>query len=248
MTMDDGRKSMGQSSKALRESAAATTLDRNSLVDQVENFLFRELVAGRLRQRERINEAELARNLGISRNPIREAVRKLEERGLLIAIPHKGTFVRHFDLDDVNDIFTFRICIESAAIRAALPRMSDADLAGLAGIVDAMVAAAEAGNERVLVESDIAFHNRICELSGSRHIARAFGDIYAEVRMLITLVEHRFDSLHAAAIDHWPVVEAMKTRDPDKSVTAMVIHIEDAWQRIVKAYEKKSPSITTDRV
>ena len=123
MTMDGGRKSHAQGSKALRDQAAATTLDRNSLVDQVENFLFKQLVAGRLQQGERINEAELARILGISRNPIREAVRKLEERGLLISIPHKGNVVRHFELDDVNDIFTFRICIESAAIRAALPRM-----------------------------------------------------------------------------------------------------------------------------
>ncbi len=245
MAMHDGRKASTPSSQSLRESAAATTLDRNSLVDQVENFLFKQLVSGRLQQGERINEAELARSLGISRNPIREAVRKLEERGLLIAIPHKGNFVRHFELEDVNDIFTFRICIESAAIRAALPRMSDADLEAVAGIVDAMVAAAEAGDERGLVENDIAFHQRICELSGSRHIARAFGDIYAEVRMLITLVEHRFESLHAAAIDHWPVVEALKTRDPDKAIAAMVTHIEDPWQRIVKAYEKKSPAKTT---
>lgn len=242
MTMDDGRKFHAQGSKALRDQAAATTLDRNSLVDQVENFLFKQLVAGRLQQGERINEAELARILGISRNPIREAVRKLEERGLLISIPHKGNFVRHFELDDVNDIFTFRICIESAAIRATLPRMRESDFDDLAHIVDAMIAAAEASDERGLVENDIAFHHRICALSGSRHIARAFNDIYAEVRMLITLVEHRFESLNAAAIDHWPVVEALRTRDPEKAIAAMVVHLNDPWGRIVKAYEKKSPA------
>lgn len=211
-------------------------IDNRMLSEQVATHLFRQLVNGRLRGGQRINEAELARTLGISRNPIREAIRKLEERGLLVSSPRRGTFVRSFTKRDMADIFSFRTVVEGFAIRQALPRMTDDDHAGLKEIVQRMADAANAGHEMELVEADIAFHQRVCELSGNSQTLRAFMNIRAEVQMSITLVEHRFESLEAAAVDHWPIVEAIATRDIKKAVKALEEHIQDSWQRISAAY------------
>ncbi|CAN7806616.1 GntR family transcriptional regulator [Paraburkholderia hospita] len=211
-------------------------IDNRMLSEQVATHLFRQLVNGRLRGGQRINEAELARTLGISRNPIREAIRKLEERGLLVSSPRRGTFVRSFTKRDMADIFSFRTVVEGFAIRQALPRMTDDDHAGLKEIVQRMADAANAGHEMELVEADIAFHQRVCELSGNSQTLRAFMNIRAEVQMSITLVEHRFESLEAAAVDHWPIVEAIATRDVKKAVKALEEHIQDSWQRISAAY------------
>ena len=211
-------------------------IDNRMLSEQVATHLFRQLVNGRLRGGQRINEAELARTLGISRNPIREAIRKLEERGLLVSSPRRGTFVRSFTKRDMADIFSFRTVVEGFAIRQALPRMTDDDHADLRSIVQSMADAASAGHEMDLVEADIAFHQRVCELSGNSQTLRAFMNIRAEVQMSITLVEHRFESLEAAAVDHWPIVEAIATRDIKKAVRALEEHIQDSWQRISAAY------------
>lgn len=213
-------------------------IDNRMLSDQVATFLFRELTFGRLLPGQRINEAELARQLGISRNPIREAVRRLEERGLLISAPRRGTFVRSFSRSDIDDIFSFRRVVEAFAIEQALPRMSDDDLDRIAGFVDAMVAAADADNEIALVENDLAFHLEICKLSANRQTLRAFVEIQAEVQMLITMAEQRFESLQAAAVDHWPVVEALRSRDIGKSIEAIHFHIDESWRRLAEGFDQ----------
>jgi DNA-binding GntR family transcriptional regulator len=208
------------------------------LSDQVVALLYRELVSGRLRQGHQINEAQLARELGISRNPIREAVRRLEERGLLVSTPRRGTAVRTFTKGDIDDIFSLRVGLESFAIQQALPRMTPADHAGISSIVQAMVAAAAANNEMDLIENDIAFHRRLAELSGNRQTVRAFDNINGEMRLLIALIERHFESLHDAAIDHIPIVNALATGDVDLAVAAMREHIEESWQLTSASYSK----------
>ena len=212
-------------------------IDNRMLSDQVSTLLVRELHFGRLHPGQRINEADLARQLGISRNPIREAIRRLEERGLLVAISRKGTFVRTFLRDDVDDIFSFRVVVERFAVEQALPRMTGADIDRIASFVDAMETAAHARNEIALVENDLAFHLEICRLSNNRQTMHAFKNIQAEVQMLIMLAERQFESLMAAAIDHWPIVEALRTRDIDKATDAIAHHIRDSWRHLAESYE-----------
>lgn len=212
------------------------TIDSRMLSDQVAEHLFRELVSGRLRGGQRINEAELSRTLGISRNPIREAIRKLEERGLLVSSPRRGTFVRAFSRQDIEDVFSFRVVVEDFAIRQALRRMGPDDVAGLRRIVDDMTVAAKAGKEMELVQKDISFHQRICELSGNTQTLRAFMNLHAEVQISITLVEHRFESLEAAAVDHYPIIDAIASGDPERAAAALRDHIHDSWRKIAAAY------------
>ena len=218
------------------QSSGRVIVDSPMLSEQVAEHLFRELVSGRLRGGQRVNEAELARTLGISRNPIREAIRMLEERGLLVSSPRRGTFVRSFSKQDIEDIFSFRQLIEGFAIRQALPKMEEKDHAGLVAIAERMATAAKEGKEMELVQADIAFHQRICELSGNSQILRAFMNIHAEVQMSITLVEHRFETLDEAAADHWPIVEAIATKNADIAAAALDAHIKDSWMRISAAY------------
>jgi DNA-binding GntR family transcriptional regulator len=219
------------------------------LSGQVTDFLMGQIVNGNIRQGDRINEAELARRLGISRNPIREAVNRLEERGLLIAIPRRGHFVRSFSRKDIDDLFSFRSALESFALRQGLPGMDDRDLDALAGLVDEMESAAAAGDEARLTALDVSFHRRICELSGNGHTLHAFTTIEGEVQMLIAFVDYGFTSLHAAAADHWPVVEALRSRDPERAAGALQEHIRDAWSRIALDYpEPEQHAHTQGRV
>ncbi|MNL00663.1 putative HTH-type transcriptional regulator YdfH [compost metagenome] len=214
----------------------APVVDSKSLSEQVTEYLYKLLVSGQLKGGQRVNEAELARTLKISRNPIREAIRKLEERGLLISSPRRGTFVRSFSESDIQDIFSFRLALEEFAVRQAFPYLTDEDIEGLAAIVGQMESAAKTGREMDLVERDIAFHQRICELSRNTQTIRAFSNIYAEIQISISLVEHRFASLEDAAADHWPIVEAFRTKDEQVIIESLRFHIGDSWKRIKEAY------------
>lgn len=213
-------------------------LDNRMLSDQVAAFLIREITFGSLRQGQRINEAELARHLGISRNPIREAVRRLEERGMLVSAPRRGTFVRSFTKKDIDDIFSFRLLVENFALEQGLPRMTDAALAEITGHAEAMDTAAVTGDEPALVEHDLAFHQCICNLSDNHQTRHAFQNIQAELQMLITMAEQRFETLEEAAADHWPVVAAIATRDLAQASAALRDHIKDSWRRLAEAYDR----------
>lgn len=207
------------------------------LSQQVGSYLMRQLVTGQLRPGDRINEAELARRLGISRNPIREALNRLEERGLLVGAPHRGRFVRAMTKQDVDELFAFRIALEDFALIQAMPRIGAREVDDFAKMVEAMEAAAEGGDEARLTELDLAFHLRICELSANRRVLGAFANIQSEVQMLIALADQRFDSLHAAAADHWPIVDAFSVGDHARSQAALRAHIEDAWSRFAQEVE-----------
>ena len=216
------------------------SIRQQSLSEQVTEFLYRELVQGRLRQGDRINEVMLARNLGISRNPVREGLKRLEERGFLVTVPHRGTFVRRFTLDDVDDVFEFRKAVETFALELALPRMTAGDLRRLEAAVDKMLAAVENDDPLGLVENDMLFHQCLVEIGGNRRAQRSFADLFSEVRMLIALVDHTFDTMHDAAADHLPILEALRSGDLNRSIGALHEHLNDAHQRLHLVFETQA--------
>lgn len=208
-----------------------------SLADQVRDFLLEGLTSGRLRPGDRINEAELARRLGISRNPIREAISGLAQRGFLVAEPRRGHFMRVFTPEDVNDVFSFRICVESFAIRQAMPRMSKGDVDAFLALVERMIGAARELRLSELRQADMALHRRICELSGNRQTLRAHEGIDTEVQMLIAFVDLDQETPMAAALSHVPIVEAIASGDVERTVVEMERHMRQTWSRVLEIYD-----------
>lgn len=211
-------------------------IETASLSDQVRDFLLEGLTSGRLRAGDRINEAELARTLGISRNPIREAISGLAQRGFLVAAPRRGHFMRRFTPQDVDDVFSFRICVESFAIRQALPQMQTADAEELSRLVERMIAAARRGRLSELHQADMALHRRICELSRNRQTLRAHEGIDTEVQMLIAFVDLEHETPMQSALSHVPIVEAAASGDVERTVAAMEVHLRGTWARVLEIY------------
>lgn len=219
-------------------SAARRALETSSLSEQVANLLLEELTSGVLKPGDRINEAALARGLGISRNPIREAVHGLAQRGFLVSLPRRGHFLRRFTPKDVNDIFAFRICVESFAIRQALPRMAPADDDALRVLVDRMIAAAQAGRLTALRQADVDLHRLVCQFSGNRLTVKAHEGIDTEVQILIASVDLGHETPMESALSHVPIIEAMATRDVERSLAAMEHHLRKTWSYVFQVYEK----------
>jgi len=223
-----GRAGSGLPKIAARE-GVISFFDTLSLSEQVRNFLLKEMTSGRLKPGGRINEAELARTLGISRNPIREAISGLAQKGYLVASPRRGHRMRALTVQDIDDVFSFRICVESFAIEQAVPRMTKRDLVGLRAIQDRMFEAAADNNVTGMREADVALHRGICELSGNRQTLLAHEAIDTEVQILIACVDLELESLAFTAAAHLPIVEALEARDASRAVAAMQHHLRATW-------------------
>lgn len=215
--------------RCLFREGAISFFETLSLSDQMRDFLLKEMTSGRLKPGGRINEAELARKLGISRNPIREAVSGLAQRGYLVSSPRRGHRMRVLTVQDIDDVFSFRICVESFAIEQAVPRLRKRDLIGLRAIQDRMFGAAADNNVTGMREADLALHRTICELSGNRQTLRAHEAIDTEVQILIACVDLELESLAFTAAAHVPIVEALEARDAARAVAAMQHHLKTTW-------------------
>ncbi len=207
-----------------------------SLVDRVAELLREDIVHGRIKPGEKITEVALARRLGISRNPIREAVRRLEGAGLLVNHPRRGRFVREIGREEADDIFFFRASIERSSIhRVARSRKSE-DLASLRGVLKAMHGAAKRGDTAETFAQDVKFHRTICEISGSRRALRAFDEIYIELKMLLRMVGTSFTTLEHTAATHDLLLEAIEAGDGAAAERAMQKHIDDAHAEVAAQF------------
>src|SRR5688572_13387903 len=125
------------------------------------------IVEGRLAPGEAINEAQLSRQLGVSRAPVREALRWLEKDGLVANVPYRGAIVTPLTERSVKELQSFRRLLEVFAAEQVIARATDADIASLEALVAAIERCAESGDLHCMNDADVRFHTRIIELSGN---------------------------------------------------------------------------------
>lgn len=142
--------------------------DRRTLRTRVLLALRDELISGGLQPGQRVNEVEVAEELGVSRGTLREAIRNLEQEGLLESVPHRGTFVRELTPAEVIHVYEVRASLESRAARNASARLDDAMRDRLEAALARFQEVLESDAPfREVVTADLAFHEAICEASGN---------------------------------------------------------------------------------
>ncbi len=215
------------------------TLNSDSLVDQLFELLRNDIINGKIAQGEKITEIKLAQQLRISRNPIREAVRRLEGVGLLVNHPRRGRFVREISREEADDIMFFRTGIECAVIRVAAETKSASELARLRDILDRMYDAAAASDVVATFALDTEFHRTICEISRSRRSLRAFDEIHGELRMLLGMMGTSFSSLEDAAAAHEPMFVAIASGNAAAAGQLMADHIKRTHLEVERYFNRK---------
>ena len=227
---------------ALSTSSDATffeSVESTDLVGLVEAELTRAIVEGHLPPGSRIVEADIARRMGISRAPVREAARRLERQGVLVSRPRHGFAVRTISVQEIDDLYEVRLSIELTSIELACRKADDAGLARVKALVDTMVrdAATQAQDERIT--SDLELHTLICELSGNAHLRRIYQNTQTELRMIIALIDAVYHDPATVASLHYPIVDALMKRDAEAAKAAMRVHLEDAWQNVRALFVKQ---------
>ena len=195
------------------------------LRSDVYDAIRQAIVSGAIKPGERINEAEIARQMQISRAPIREAIRQLEQDGLLVSVPRRGTFVVTLSREDVEEVYTLRADIESLAIRRALPRLDPEKLAMLESLVAEMQAAAEADDLPRLVEADIRFHRTLIKAADWSRLMKIWEGLHPQTLTFYTISTLTDWPPPVHAQRHLPVLEALRTGNPDLAAAAIREHI-----------------------
>ena len=213
---------------------------QTNLVEQVRDKLLGAIVNGELQPGERLVEAELARRLGVSRGPIREAARLLEQRGFLRSEPRRGFFVRTFSLDDIDALFELRSCVQAFAARKAASQATSDNIQKLRDLYeDIRVAGAEKGNPLASMEANFAFHRFLCELSGNPRIVEVFDSLIWETRQIATLANLAEETPGEFFIEHdRPILDAFETGDAESLGDAVARYLEVSRDSVKEFYLK----------
>jgi DNA-binding GntR family transcriptional regulator len=206
--------------------ATSGALARSVLADQVKDRLLEEILAGRYAPDARIVETQVARELGTSQAPVREALRGLAALGVVEITPFRGARVRRPTRRDLLEAYAVRSALETLAARLAVPQMTDADLSELSGLMDQMQTAARRGDGHAVAEADARFHGRIVELAANGTLEKVWRSLEPFSRTYLTLVVPGADPRWSANL-HTPILAALRARDVHAVVTALEQHFTD---------------------
>src|SRR5579862_7457321 len=215
---------------------------KRALPDEATDRLCRAIVTGRLKQGQRINEAEIANLLQISRGPVREALATLASRGLVVKIVNRGTFVVNFSQDDVNEVCSLRELLEQFAVQRVVERPDPIDLDEMARLVNAMSRAAEDANaELVISELDLRFHAALVASAQHRWLFDAWNNLRPQIQMLLYSRNVLSDDFRALAVDgHRAILEALQQRNGPRAKELMEAHLHLSYERICEAYRAEA--------
>lgn len=207
---------------------------RRPLGESVADEITRIILAGEIRPGEKVPEVEIARRLGVSRGPVREACRQLREAGLLSGEAFRGCFVRTFAQREVEEIYVLRSLLETAAVAKAAELGSIAELKQVEAAVEAFETAVLANSRQRSIEADVAFHTAICAAARNERVTTTFAKLAVELQLLQIMIPPAPENLKAAAIDHRALFKALVDRRPDRAVSKMVEHLQEERDTILQ--------------
>jgi DNA-binding GntR family transcriptional regulator len=203
-----------------------------TLVDLVEAAIEDAIVAGVVREGAALAEAELAAALGVSRSPVRDALKRLAHKGLAESRPRRGMVVAQFVSDEVADFLDLREALEGLAARLAAQRMSEDEIKGVRQHLDAVERQIGAG-ARGYPSGDDDFHARILRGARSRQLQGTMEAIQARIRLLRRRSGATRERARPALTEHRAILAAIAARDPEAAEAGMRQHIRNARANLI---------------
>ena len=199
-----------------------------SLVELTVARLREEIMSGATDPGERLVEEQLTRRLGISRAPLREALRLLAEQGLVEHVPRRGSRVATLSDRDVEELYSVRDVLERHVVDTALPVAAGTDLGGMRTALDAMTAAAGADDRLAVADSHRAFHVALAGLSGNRQLSLVYESVLVKIQLYMALNLRREAERTASPMDgvrrHRRLLRAIERGDRDEILRELAAH------------------------
>ena len=213
------------------------------LRDVVFNTLRQEILTGKMKPGERLMEIHLANKLGVSRTPIREAIRKLELEGLVIMIPRKGAEVAQISWKSLKDVLEVRRALDVLAIELACERMTQEELESLYRACESFEEATKTKDTRKIAEADVAFHDIIVASTGNKRLIQLVNNLSEQ------MYRYRFEyikdsSQHRMLIEeHKEMYRSIQNKDKIAAADVVKKHINNQEEAIIRQLQlEKSTS------
>lgn len=197
------------------------------LRDVVFHTLREAILKGDLKPGERLMELQLAEKLGVSRTPIREAIRMLEQEGLAVTMPRKGAEVAKMTLKDMEDVLEIREALDELAVKVACTRITEEQLQKLRNSAARFEESTKTGNLKSIAEEDVSFHDIIYEATGNPKLVNLLNNLREQIYRY--RVEYLKDSSNYPILvrEHQAIIDALKEKDEQRVVTAMHEHVSN---------------------
>lgn len=218
------------------------TLDLEVLARLRDAIVHGEIPPGR-----RINQLRTAHHLGVSRGPVRAAMAKLAQEGLVENVPRRGSFTTTLDRSTVVDVYGVREALESFAASEAASRATPEAVDELQRRIERMRVLAARKDVRRLVDADLDFHLRVVELSGNRQIAYLWKITEVNIRRILLFRQNALSTLRDVPESHLPTISALRRHDPAAAAETLRTHIQEARADLVAHWPDHNDDATSRR-
>lgn len=205
---------------------------RQTMGVQIHGFLRREIISGHLLPRAMLSESDLSQRFGVSRTPVREALIKLAEEGLIETFPQYGTFVSPIAIADVMDNQFVREAIECSAIERAIARLGREEERALTRIMDRQALLEAAGDDEAFFAADEQLHEFFLTLAGHAQAWRVVVNAKAQLDRVRHLTIRLPRKLSSVVAEHRAIVDRFIARDAAGAVEAMRTHLRGVFRSI----------------
>lgn len=199
---------------------------------QVYQILRNDICGGKYGPGFWLQEKELAEALGVSRSPVREALRQLVSDGLVIEVPNKGVFVKEFTVRDIDEIFDMRIMLETYGIQKSRKNLTNVRRQKLFELLDMLERSCARGDMEKYVQADEELHIRIVELGGNSLVESTYDRVRSmnqQFRVLSLASHQRFDE---SMVEHRKLIHALAVGDVVTAEEVLRVHLELARRTI----------------
>lgn len=212
------------------------------LRDVVFNTLRKAILTGELKPGERLLEIQLANQLGVSRTPIREAIRKLELEGLVIMMPRRGAEVAQITEKDLRDVLEVRRALDALCAELACDRITEEEKQKLKAACDEFEKATDTGDATTIAAADVALHDIIVEVTGNRRLIQLINNLSEQ------MYRYRFEYIkdenqHNNLVEeHRMIYESIVRGDKEGAAKAAKLHIDNQESSIIKQLRAENMS------
>ena len=217
------------------------------LRDVVFKTLRQSILTGELKPGERLMEIHLADKLGVSRTPIREAIRQLELEGLVVMLPRRGAQVAHITEKSMSDVLEVRLALDELSVKLACERITDEEIVRLREACLDFEKAVDSADIRNITSADVAFHDIIFAASRNMRLIQMMNNLAEQ------MYRYRFEYIkddsgwQSLITEHRMITDAIAMRDPELSARAIHVHIKNQENSIIRTIRREEKSRKKDK-
>lgn len=225
-----------------RGAPRAKAIAHTSLGDKVYSAV-RDLILGpAFGPGAKLNVERMARDLGVSRTPVWDALRRFEAEGLVETVPRRGVYVLNFTIEKVREVYVVREAVEGLAARLAAEQMDDATLGLLKRCLEKQVRCADAGDFATYSQADIEFHDRVAAASRNQTLVRILAAIFGQILVLRLKTLNLRDRIRSSIAEHHRIFEGLGARDGARAEAATREHIQMVLEDALKVLDSDDGS------